>query len=94
MVKVLFETSARLDSCPESLQLQTLPHLLGHFREEELRQLFDAGVLVHQAEGQIADLPLDLDHIVEDQVCQNHHRRLANMVVRVLRRTQGMHLII
>ena len=36
-----------------------------------------------------ADLALHLDHAVEDEVGEHHHRSLAHVVVRVLERRRG-----
>jgi hypothetical protein len=67
------------------MKKMTWLYLLGHLGEEELGELLDARVLIDEAQREVADLALDLDHVVEDQVRQDHDRCLADVVVIVLR---------
>jgi hypothetical protein len=60
-------------------------YLLSHLGEEKLGELLDARVLVDEAQREVADLALDLNHVVEDQVRQDHDRCLPDVVVIVLR---------
>ena len=52
--------------------------LFGKFREEELGERGDALVGVEQAERELRDLPLHLDHVVEDEVHEHHEHVLAH----------------
>ena len=49
-------------------------------REEELSEVHDARLLVLEALGHLAELALDLDHAVQDEVCEHRQRVLHNEV--------------
>ena len=52
--------------------------LLGELQEEQPGQVGDAGIGVAQAQCHLADLPLDLHHVVQDQVAEHHQRVLPH----------------
>ena len=57
--------------------------LLRQLKEEEAGQVGDALHGVLEAEGQLANLALDLDHVVEDEVRQHHDRVLPHRLFRI-----------
>eukprot|EP00047_Mylnosiga_fluctuans_P014238 m.36647 g.36647 ORF g.36647 m.36647 type:complete len:388 (+) comp5401_c0_seq4:1504-2667(+) len=57
--------------------------LAGQLVEEQACEVRDAVVAVLKANGHLADLALDLDHVVEDQMRQHHQRVLAHARVLV-----------
>lgn len=62
--------------------------LAAEFREEETRQVRDAVVVALHADGDLVDLSLDLDHVVENQVHEDHEGVLLHARVLVAK-TRG-----
>ena len=57
--------------------------LLGELVEEERGERRDSLVLVLEARSHLCDVPLDLHHVIENQVREHHHGRLSDRHVGV-----------
>jgi len=55
----------------------------GQVREEQLCEVRDARLLVLEALGHLAELSLDLDHAIEDEMREHHQRVLLHHQVAV-----------
>jgi hypothetical protein len=53
--------------------------------EEELGKVGNARLRVLQAEGHVADVTLGLDHVVKNQVRENHQRVLSHCDILVMK---------
>ena len=68
-----------MSSVDSALYTHTQTNLLRKLKEEELGQASDPLLLIHDAGRHLADLTFDLDHVVEDEMSEDHQGVLADM---------------
>ena len=54
-----------------------MTHLLWQFVEEELSKTGDANIIINDADGEFANLTFHLDHVIENEVSEDHEGVLA-----------------